>query len=113
MILQLFEIEFEIDRQGISDHVQIIALKIDDLCAVRSNDIGVRDIPLEGDLPIETCTSGRNFVNGKGWQIFIDNRKSFSDPIACNAATDRPKPLGEQIDFVALVHSAALNSSIV
>src|SRR5262249_36518154 len=86
-------------RRAVAHNVQIAGAKIDDPVACRVFYIGVADIPLLRDGPVECSSPGRDFVNRKVY-VFAKATECFAYSVASDAPTDGEYITRERENFL-------------
>src|SRR5919106_1888056 len=89
-----------IDGSAIAHHMEVVVPEVDDSPSMRIFDIGVPDVPLEGDGPIEHLRARWDLVHIQG-DTFPDAAQRFTDTVACDTAADRVELFGETQHLVA------------
>src|SRR5947209_236990 len=88
MLLQFTERERRVHRYAVVDHMQVGLLKVDHPLAARVLHVGITNIPLARDSPVENRRPGRNLVDAEG-DVLLDSMERLAKAIARDTAAKR------------------------
>ena len=100
MLLQFAKRQTLPHRNAVAHDVQVRSLEIDDLLASFVLDIGVADVPLAWNCPVEDGGPGRNFMDVQG-NVRANFAQSLPYAVTGNAAAKRENPGGKREQFAA------------
>jgi hypothetical protein len=80
--------------------MEVRSLKVDDFLARRIPNVGVLDIPLARDRPVEHLRPGWNFVNLQG-NMLLEAPKRLTNSISSDASADRKQFRNKPVHFDA------------
>ena len=88
MLVQLFERQGLVDRNGVPDDVKVGLFEIHDSLAILINNCGVMDVPFSRNHPIKTPCSAGNLVQGQIRKVSLDDGQGFPDAAASDASAN-------------------------
>src|SRR3990172_12398723 len=98
MLFQLTQRDLLIQRDIVTHDVQIAFLKVNNLIALRIFKVGISNVPLFRHRPVEDFRPAGNLVESERY-VLLEQAKTDSDSISCNAPTNRVQ-LGDKIIYL-------------
>src|SRR5579862_757264 len=87
MLLQLFQTHRAMHGHTVIHHMQIMILEINDSFATRILNVGVADVPLSRNGPIEDRGARRYFMNRQR-NLLLQSTHCLAKPVSSDAAAD-------------------------
>ncbi len=100
MRLQVGQRHLRPDRRGIPDHVERVALQVDDPIAARALHPGLADVPLLRNGPVEDGRAARHLEDFE-WDVLLHDPEAPANTVAGDAAHDRIEPAHQRVDLFA------------
>src|SRR5262249_3226542 len=100
MLLELPEREARLNRHAVAHYVQIALREIEDLSTVAALDVGISDVPLARDRPIERRGAARHLVNVE-IDVHAEVVQSRAHAVTGNAAANRIDFPSQRVNLIA------------
>src|SRR6185369_6661862 len=110
VLIKFFPGKTPVDRDAVTDHMQVVFLKIDHPVTASVGNVCVMNVPLRRNGPIKNLRSGRHFMSFEG-DAFAKDCQGLANAVAGNAATDWKEPLKERIHRLTSCHIRSSHST--
>src|SRR5258708_35588270 len=98
--LEFIQRKYATYRNAVVENVQIRFLEVDDALTPGILDVGIGNVPLRGNSPIENLRAAGNFVNIQS-NVLADDSQCAADTVPGNAPADRVQHRDQIVHLVA------------